>query len=65
MIVGTIRSTREKSISNADVNLLGHVDITHSTVSTSERIKFDNPDADGLIFLRRRNCATCSLPKHV
>ena len=29
---------------------LGHLDITHSTVSTSERVKMDNPDADGLIL---------------
>ena len=30
--------------------MLGHLDFTHSTVSTSERVKMDNPDADGLIF---------------
>ena len=28
----------------------GHLNFTHSTVSTSERVKMDNPDADGLIF---------------
>ena len=50
LIVGAIGSTPEISISEANVNLLGNLDITHSTVSTSERIKIDNPDADGLIF---------------
>ena len=30
--------------------MLGHLDFTHSTVSTCERVKMDNPDADGLIF---------------
>ena len=50
LIVGAIGSTPEISISEANVNLLGNLDITHSTVSTSERVKMDNPDADGLIF---------------
>ena len=50
LIVGAFGSTPEVSISEANVNLLGHLDITHSTVSTSERVKMDNPDADGLIF---------------
>ena len=30
--------------------MLGHLDFTHSTVATSERVKIDNPNADGLIF---------------
>ena len=47
MIVGTVGSTPELSISEASVNLLGNLHITHSTVSTSEKIKFDNPDSDG------------------
>ena len=51
MIVGTIGSTPEISISEASVNLLGNLDITHSTVTTSERVKMDNPDSDGLMFL--------------
>ena len=46
LIVGAIGSTPEISISEANVNLLGHLDITHSTGSTSERVKIDNPDAD-------------------
>ena len=50
IIVGAIGSTPEISIQEAKVNMLGHLDFTHSTVSTSERVKMDNPDADGLIF---------------
>ena len=50
LIVGTIGSMLEVSIQEAKVNMLGHLDITHSTVSTSERVNFENPDADGLIF---------------
>ena len=50
LIVGAIGSTPEISIQEAKVNMLGHLDFTHSTVSTSERVKMDNPDADGLIF---------------
>ena len=37
-------------MTNADVSLLGHLDITHSIVSTSERVKMDNPDSDGIVF---------------
>ena len=48
LIVGAIGSTPEISIQEAKVNMLGHLDFTHSTVSTSERVKIDNPDADGL-----------------
>ena len=50
LIVGAIGSTPQVKLTDANVNLLGHLDITHSTVSTSERVKIDN-DADGLIFL--------------
>ena len=50
MIVGTIGSTPEISISEASVNLLGNLDITHSDVSGSQRVKIDNPDSDGIIF---------------
>ena len=49
-IVGAIGNTPELAINNDSVNLLGHLDITHTTVSTSERVKLDNPDADGIIF---------------
>ena len=51
LIVGTIGSTPEISIRDATVNLFGHLGKTHSTVSTSERVKIDNPDTDGMIFL--------------
>ena len=50
LIIGGIGNTPEISVNEANVNLLGHLDITHSTVSTSERVKIDNPDTDGLIF---------------
>ena len=46
-IVGAIGNTPELAINNDSVNLLGHLDITHATVSTSERIKYDISDADG------------------
>ena len=49
-IVGAIGSTPEISISEANINLLGHLDITHSDVSGSQRVKIDNPDSDGIIF---------------
>ena len=50
LTVGLEASTPEIKIANADVDLLGHLDITHSTVSTSERVKMDNPDSDGIVF---------------
>ena len=49
-IVGAIGSTPEISISEANINLLGNLDITHSDVSGSQRVKIDNPDSDGIIF---------------
>ena len=61
LIVGTIGSTPEISISDANVNLLGNLDITHSTVTTSERVKMDNPDSDGLIFLRINGANICEI----
>ena len=61
LIVGTIGSTPEISISDANVNLLGNLDITHSTVSTSERVKMDNPDSDGLIFLSINGANICEI----
>ena len=50
MIVGAIGSTPEISVSETSVNLLGHLDITHSDVSGSQRVKMDNPDTDGIVF---------------
>ena len=61
MIVGTIGSTPEISISEASVNLLGNLDITHSTVTTSERVKMDNPDSDGLICLSINGSNICEI----
>ena len=62
LIVGAIGSTREISVSDANVNLLGgHLDITHSTVSTSERVKMDNPDSDGLMLLSINGANICEV----
>ena len=61
MIVEAIGSTPEISISEASVNLLGNLNITHSTVSTSERVQMDNPDSDGLIFLSINGANICEV----
>ena len=61
LIVGTIGSTPEISISEASVNLLGNLDITHSDVSGSNRIKFDNPDSDGIIFHSINGANICEI----
>ena len=50
LIVGTIGSTPEITVNEANVNLLGHLDFTHTDVSGSQRVKIDNPDSDGIIF---------------
>ena len=60
-IVGTVGSTPQVKLTNANVNLLGHLDFTHQTVSTSERVKIDNPDADGLIFLSINGANICEI----
>ena len=49
-IVGAIGSTPEMTVNEAHVNLLGHLDFTHTDVSGSQRVKIDNPDSDGNIF---------------
>ena len=51
LIVGTIGSTPELSIQEAKVNLLGHLDTTHTDVSGSQRVFIDNPDDNGMIRL--------------
>ena len=61
MIVGTVGSTPEISISEASVNLLGNVDITHADVSGSNRVKFNNPDSAGLIFLSINGANICEI----
>ena len=55
LIVGAIGSTPEMSISEASVNLLGNLDITHSTVSTSERIRYNIPDINGMHIFALNN----------
>ena len=60
-IVGKIGSTPEVAINEASVNLLGNLDITHSTVTTSKLIKIDNPDSDGLIFLSINGANICEV----
>ena len=48
LMVGLETSTPEIRITNANVNLLGNLNITHSTVSTSERISYNIPDTNGV-----------------
>ena len=62
LTVGLEASTPEIQLTNANVNLVGHLDITHGTVSTSERVKIDNPDTDGIIFLSTDNSNICEVP---
>ena len=61
LIVGAIGSTPEISVSEASVNLLGNLDITHSDVSGSNRVKFDNPDSDGIIFHSINGANICEI----
>ena len=61
LTVGLEASTPEIQLTNDNVNLLGHLDITHSTVSTSERVKIDNNDADGIIFLAINGANICEI----
>ena len=61
LTVGLEASTPEIKLTDANVNMLGHLDITHQTVSTSERVKIDNPDADGLIFLSINGANICEV----
>ena len=49
-LVGAIGSTPEITVNEAHVNLLGHLDFTHTDVSRSQRVKIDNPDSDGILF---------------
>ena len=49
-IVGAIGSIPEMTVNEANVNLLGHLDFTHTDVSGSQRVKIDNPDSDGIVF---------------
>ena len=58
-IVGAVGNTPEIAINNDSVNLLGHLDITHSDVSGSNRIKF--PDSDGIIFHSFNGADICEI----
>ena len=59
IIVGTIGSTLEISMSDAKVNLFGHLGIAHLVVSTSESVEIDNPDSDGVIFSSINGARIC------
>ena len=61
LIAGAIGSTPEISVSGASVNLLGNLDITHSDVSGSNRVKFNNPDSDGIIFHSMNGANSCEI----
>ena len=61
LIVGAIGSTPEISVSDANVNFLGHLDFTHSDVSGSQRVKIDNPDSDGIIVLSINGANICEI----
>ena len=50
LTVGLEVSTPEIELTDAKIILLGNLDITHADVSGSQRVKFDNPDSDGIIF---------------
>ena len=50
LTVGLEASTPEIKITNSNINLLGNLDISHADVSGSNRVKFNNPDSDGIIF---------------
>ena len=53
--VGAVGTTPELQIDDGKVNFLGNLDITHGSVSTSEVVKFDNPDTDGEIVMSINN----------
>ena len=61
LIVGTIGSTPQIKLSDANANLLGHLDVSHQTLSTSERVKIKNIDADGLLFLSINGANICEI----
>ena len=61
LVMGLESSVPEIKLTDAKVNLLGHLDITHSTVTTSERVNMDNNDADGLIFLSINGANICEI----
>ena len=53
--IGSIGRTPELQLNNDSINLLGHLDSTHATVSTSERLLLNNPDADAMFIFSLNN----------
>ena len=47
--------TPEIKVTDTQANLLGHVDITRSYVSVSQRVKMDNPDSNGQLLMSINN----------
>ena len=47
--MGLQSSTPEIKVADGPANLLGHVDMTHSDIPVSPRVKIDNPDSNGQI----------------
>ena len=48
-------SAPEIKVTDGQANLLGHVDITHSDVSASQRVKMNNPDSNRQILMSIHN----------
>ena len=61
LTVGLEASTPETKITNSQVNLIGHLDIAHSTATASERIKMDNADSHGLTCLSITGANICEI----
>ena len=49
LTVGLEASTPEIQLTDGKVNLLGHLDVTHTDVTGSQRVFIDNPDDNGMI----------------
>ena len=49
--MGLQSSTPEIQVTDGQAHRLGYVDITHSDVSVSQRIKVDSPDSNGPILM--------------
>ena len=47
--------TPETKATDGQANLLGHVEITHTDLSVSQRVKMDNPDSNGQLLMSIRN----------
>ena len=53
--MGLQSSTPKIKVTDGQANLLGYVDIRHSDVSVSQRVKMDNPDSNGQISTSNNN----------